>query len=104
MAHKRIQQREQQVNSDADQVSKGTSPLQPDTANKTPASLKNTSEKIGSYSKKLMEDFQAYLQTLTETPVSLDDARESLDNLINLNLILADDENIFSSKHSEKSA
>lgn len=42
------------------------------------------------YSAKLMEDFKTYLQTLTDQPVTIGDAEESMDNLINLYLTLAD--------------
>lgn len=37
-----------------------------------------------------MEDFRAYLQTLTDDHVTIADAEESMDNLINLYLTLAD--------------
>ena len=45
---------------------------------------------MAKYTEKLMKDFQAYLQTLTDQPVTLFDAEESMDNLINLYLCLAD--------------
>jgi len=47
---------------------------------------------LGKYTEKLMKDFQEYLQTLTDDPITIADAEESLDNLVNLYLFLAETE------------